>query len=87
MAAIMNTELHSVQVNGLFQKLTLEEMESTSGGNTVIPLWSSGLAAFSLNMFCDELNSLFSEYYIPPIFNDNKLFTVDFSEIDVYLVV
>ncbi|WP_413171923.1 hypothetical protein [Anabaena azotica] len=87
MAAIMNAELHSVKVNRLFQKLTLEEMESTSGGNTVIPLWSSGLAAFSFNMFYDELNSLFSEYYIPPNFYDNKLFAVDFSGIDVYLVV
>ncbi len=87
MAAIMKTELSSVEVNRLFQKLSLQEMESTSGGNTLIPLWSSGLAAFSLNMFYDELNSLFSEYYIPPIFDDNKLFTVDFSEIDVYLVV
>ncbi|WP_143046426.1 hypothetical protein [Trichormus sp. NMC-1] len=83
----MKTELSSVEVNRLFQKLSLQEMESTSGGNTLIPLWSSGLAAFSLNMFYDELNSLFSEYYIPPIFDDNKLFTVDFSEIDVYLVV
>ncbi|MBK1987520.1 hypothetical protein A0J48_008215 [Sphaerospermopsis aphanizomenoides BCCUSP55] len=87
MAAIMNTELSSANVNRLFQKLTLEEMESTSGGNTVIPLWSSGLATLSLNMFYDELNGLFSKYYIPPNFYNNKLFTVDFSGIDVFLVI
>ncbi|MFM2064387.1 MAG: hypothetical protein RLZZ507_4058 [Cyanobacteriota bacterium] len=87
MAAIINHELSSVEVNRLFQKLSLQEMESTSGGNTLIPLCNSGLMAFSLNMFYDELNSLLSTYYITPNFDDNKLFTVDFSGIDVYLVV
>ncbi|MEO3707324.1 hypothetical protein [Trichormus azollae] len=46
MAAIMNTELSSVEVNGLFYQLTLEEeeIELISGGNNLIPLWSSGLS-------------------------------------------
>ncbi len=87
MAVIMNTELSSVEVNGLFHQLTLEEIDLISGGNNLIPLWSSGLSNLYFSMFTDELNCLKSAYYKPLIIYNNKLFTVDLSQTDVYLVV
>jgi hypothetical protein len=87
MAAIMNTELSSVDVNGLFHHLTLEEeeIELISGGNNLIPLWSSGLSNLHFSMFTDESNWLESAYYKPLIIYNNKLLTVDISQTDVYL--
>ncbi|MTJ06840.1 MULTISPECIES: hypothetical protein [unclassified Anabaena] len=85
MAAIMNTELSSVEVNRLFHKLTLEEMESTSGGNMVIPLWSSNYKIIDDGL--NSLNSLIGTYLTPFGFYDNKILTIDFSDTDVYLIV
>jgi hypothetical protein len=78
----MNTELSSVKVNRLFRKLTLAEMESISGGNTVIPLWNSNDAILG-----DDLNSLLNTYFASLGFYNNKILTIDFSNIDIYLVV
>jgi hypothetical protein len=87
MAAIMNTELSPVEVNGLFHQLTLEEIELISGGNTLIHLWNSGLSNLYLSKIADKLNFLKSAYEKPLTVYNNKLFAVDFSQIHVYLVV
>jgi hypothetical protein len=50
----MNTELSSVEVNGLFHQLTLEEIELISGGNTLIHLWNSGLSNLYLGKITDK---------------------------------
>ncbi|MBD2627283.1 hypothetical protein H6G56_12520 [Anabaena variabilis FACHB-164] len=78
----MNSELHSVEVNGLFHQLNLEEMESTSGGNTLIPLWNSNYEKSLGN----DLNSLTSGYLIPLGLYNNKILTIDFSNTNVYLL-
>jgi hypothetical protein len=87
MAAIMNTELSSVEVNGLFHQLTLEEIELISGANTLIHLWNSGLSNLYLSKITDKLNCLKSAYEKPLTVYNNKLSAVDSSQIDVYLVV
>ncbi|AFZ57197.1 hypothetical protein H6G54_24825 [Anabaena cylindrica FACHB-243] len=78
----MNTELSSVELNRLFHKLTSAQMESISGGNTVIPLWSSNDTIFG-----NDLNGLLSKYFSSLGFYNNKILTIDFSNIDIYLVV
>ncbi|MBD2296805.1 hypothetical protein H6G06_25825 [Anabaena sphaerica FACHB-251] len=83
MAAIMKTELSFVKLNRLFHQLTLTEMESTSGGNTFIPLWSSNYG----NIIGDDLDKLIGPYLLPLGFYNNKILTIDFSNTDVYLVV
>lgn len=84
MAAIINSELSSVKVNRLFHKLTLEEMESTSGGNAVIPLWNSNEPI--INDGLNSLNNLLDTYLTPFGFYNNKILTIDFSGTNVYLI-
>jgi hypothetical protein len=75
MVAIMNSELHSVEVNGLFHQLNLEEMESTSGGNTLIPLWDSNSQDLYFSTFPNDR------------FYNNKFLAIDFSNLNVYLLI
>ncbi|MGM3308365.1 hypothetical protein ACSQ6I_20710 [Anabaena sp. WFMT] len=87
MAAIMNYELYCVEVNTLCHKLTLEEMESTIGGNTIIPLWNTDYADLYLSPFTDWLNNVMTtDEDLFDVYN-NKIFTIDFSDTNVYLVV
>ncbi|WP_016950081.1 hypothetical protein [Anabaena sp. PCC 7108] len=80
----MNHKSHSVEVNTLFRKLALEEMESTVGGNSLIPLWNSNLKDFYLSAFPDWENKLSTTSFG---FYNNKILTIDFSNLNIYLVV
>lgn len=87
MAAIMNSKLHSVEVNGLFHKLNLQEMESTLGGNSVIPLWDGNYEDLYFSLFPNERNNSTSTYPSSFSFYNNKLFAIDFSNLNIYLIV
>ena len=107
MARIINFGLSSSKVNKLFDQLTLEEMESTLGGNIFIPLCNSNYEIVNdlfnvlnnlnnnLDYYLDyldyldsfnPLNNLLDNYLSPFSFDDNKILTIDFSGINIYLI-
>lgn len=86
MATMINSQLNFGAAHQLFHQLTLELMESTLGGNTLIPLWDSSYHNLDLSTFPDhdELNDSLTK---PLTFYNNKILTIDFSNTNVYLVV
>ncbi|MEA5576845.1 hypothetical protein [Anabaena sp. UHCC 0451] len=84
MATIMNYGLNLVAVNKLFHEITLEVMESTLGGNALIPLWDHNSQGILLNTVPDLANNLLTK---PLTFYNNRILAIDFSNTNVYLVV
>jgi hypothetical protein len=80
-ATSVNSEIFADELNRMFHQLTLEEMESISGGNTIIPLWNS-----QMEIICDGFNSFASTYLNSLGLYGNKILTIDFSQTNVYLV-
>ncbi|MBD2665553.1 hypothetical protein [Richelia sinica] len=80
-ATSVKSEISADELNRPFHHLTLEEMETISGGNTIIPLWNS-----QRQIICDGFNSFADTYLNSLGFYDNKILTIDFSQTNVYLV-
>ncbi|HLP92244.1 MAG TPA: hypothetical protein VK184_27090 [Nostocaceae cyanobacterium] len=86
MIEVKNSESNSVEVQKLFHDITLEQMELISGGN-IVPLFLGRNSDVNLSTFHNDESNSSTEYTSLFGAYNNKILTIDFSRITIYLVV
>lgn len=85
MTTIVITDLHPIDEKTFLHELTSEQINAISG-NGILSLWSND-PDIALSTFHDGINNTSTTYHSPFGLYDNKIFTVDFSRLTIYLVI
>ena len=83
MATIIISDLQPIEEKTFLYDLNSEQIQEILGTG-ILPL--SGASNIQLSTITDGINNKTTTYDGPFGFHDNKIFTVDFSRLSIYLV-
>ncbi|MBD2385186.1 hypothetical protein [Cylindrospermum sp. FACHB-282] len=86
MTTIMISDLHPIDDKTFFHDLTSEEMNAISGSENILLTLLGEDTLLGLTTVHDGVNNTSTTYNGPFSLYNNKLFTVDFSRLTIYLV-